>query len=84
MEAVKSRGENYGSPKENMQRIADYWNVYLRHCGVIVDASYELGPEHVAMMNDLQKTARLVETPDHADSIVDKAGYSAVYAECVK
>ena len=30
------------------------------------------------------KVARLIETPDHQDSILDIAGYAAVMSECVE
>ena len=79
---VVRRGESYGDIKENFQRIADFWNVWLYHRGLLADGE-GLEPQDVAMLNDLQKNARLVETPDHADSIIDKAGYAAVYGECV-
>jgi hypothetical protein len=41
----------------------------------------ELEPYDVALMMDDVKSARLCETPDHRDSWVDKAGYSACGAE---
>jgi hypothetical protein len=30
------------------------------------------------------KVARLIETPDHQDSILDIAGYAAVMSECIE
>lgn len=78
MSAVKARGESYGDVAENFQRIADFWNVWLKHRGMLADGA-ELDTLDVAMLNDLQKNARLVETPAHKDSIVDKAGYAACY-----
>jgi hypothetical protein len=33
-------------------------------------------------MMDLVKTARLIETPEHWDSYLDKAGYAAASVEC--
>ena len=38
-------------------------------------------PAHVALMMDWVKSARLIETIDHEDSWIDKAGYSALGAE---
>ena len=32
---------------------------------------------------DAVKTARLVETPEHYDSFLDKAGYAAATVECL-
>jgi hypothetical protein len=34
--------------------------------------------QHVALMMDWVKTARLLQTPDHEDSWIDKCGYSAL------
>lgn len=65
------RQENYGSQRENFQRIADMWRVIL---GVPVT------PQQVAMCMIALKLARLVHTNgQHRDSVVDVAGY----AECL-
>ncbi len=45
------------------------------------DAVFE--PRDVAMLMILLKIARLAETPNHRDSIVDIIGYAACYAEMV-
>jgi hypothetical protein len=37
----------------------------------------------VAQMMVLLKMARLMQTPDHRDSVVDMAGYTATYARVV-
>lgn len=79
---VVDRNASYGDVRENFQRIADFWNVWLRQRGLLARGQV-LEPRDVAMLNDLQKNARLVQTFDHEDSIVDKAGYAAVYGECV-
>lgn len=70
------RPNEYGGPKESFQSIADFWNVYLKY-----KKSPEITAGDVAIMMDLVKTARLCANPKHIDSVVDKAGYSAVYAE---
>lgn len=76
------RTQDYGTPENNFQVIADLWNVYLRHLASRQQADCpELDPADVALMMDLFKTARLITTPDHADSWIDKAGYSACGAE---
>jgi hypothetical protein len=80
--AVKDRGESYGDVIENFQRIADFWTVWLSHRGLLADGEI-IEPRDVAMLNDLQKNARLIETPNHLDSIVDKAGYAACLGACV-
>lgn len=72
--AVVQRGENYGSPAENFQRIADLWTNLTGHNITIRD----VGNMMIAL-----KMARLQETPDHKDSWVDIAGYAAVTAEAI-
>jgi hypothetical protein len=72
------RQQDYGSPLSNFQLIADFWNTYLDGRGVLYP-SQKIGPQDVALMMDLLKTARAVSgnfcSPD---SFVDKAGYSAL------
>ena len=71
------RNRDYGPPKENHTRIAALWNAYI--FGM---PKNELNAVDVILMMDLVKTARLQESPDHADSWVDKCGYSAIGLEC--
>jgi len=59
----------YGDPLTNHQRIADLWSVYLEK---------EISPSQVALCLCLVKIARLMQTPDHADSFIDLASYSAI------
>ena len=73
------RQQAYGHPRENFQRTADLWNGYLKARGFAVT----VGPADIAQMMTLLKMARLMETPDHRDSIVDQAGYTATYARVV-
>lgn len=70
--AVTQRQEAYGTPEDNARIIAAYWSVLF---GV------EVSPHKVALALDLVKTARLHHDPGHADSWVDKAGYSAYGGE---
>jgi hypothetical protein len=70
----------YGHPRDNFQRTADLWNGYLLATGRSSDA---IGPADVAQMMVLLKMARLMQTPDHRDSVVDMAGYTATYARVV-
>lgn len=78
------RTQDYGTPENNFQTIADFWTVYLSHrsqqFGYDLD-KYEVTPTDVALMMDLLKTARLINSPNHGDSWIDKAGYSACGAE---
>lgn len=77
-----SRREAYGSPERNFERIARLWSAHLVNIGRIHHKD-PLGPGDVALMIDLMKTARLAESPDHRDSVVDKVGYALCYAECM-
>lgn len=70
---VSARGQPYGGVEDNFGRIARLWSAHLqnRYGGAGVD-------EHdVAMMMVLLKIARLANSPGHADSWVDIAGYAA-------
>lgn len=62
------RNESYDEPWLNFTRIADLWSAYL---------GAEIKPHDVAVLNVLQKVARLMHTPGHYDSWVDIAGYAA-------
>lgn len=66
------RQDIYGDPYINHKRIADLWSVYLEK---------EISPSQVALCLCLVKIARLIETPDHLDSIIDLAAYTAIYGE---
>jgi len=70
---VKERGEVYGDAATNMATTARLWSVVL---GV------DVTPVQCALCLVQLKVARLLVTPDHADSVLDIAGYSAVLAEC--
>ena len=73
-QAVAERGENYGKPSENFERIASLWSSYTDH---------QFKIEDVGIMMMLVKIARLMEAPHHTDSWVDIAGYAAVTAEAI-
>ena len=72
-DVVKQRGESYGSMLDNHTRIARLWSVLL---------DKEITPEQVALCMIAVKQARLMETPNHADSVQDILGYALVYYEC--
>ena len=84
-----ARRQAYGTPEDNFRTIAALWQTYLERrfparlqatkvgepqellrCGV-------LSATDIATMMALMKLARLAETPDHADSWRDLAGYAA-------
>lgn len=77
------RTQDYGTPENNFQTIADFWNVYLirKSNGGFTETCNPLTSTDVTLMMDLLKTARLINSPNHADSWIDKAGYSACGAE---
>lgn len=69
----------YGHPRDDFQRTADLWWAYLLGRKLIENEAV-LRPEDVSAMMILLKLARLMETPDHRDSIVDIAGYAETMA----
>ena len=75
LKVVSHRGKDYGDIKTNHERIAALWSVILEK---------EVKATDVALCMVAVKMARLIETPDHQDSWVDIAGYSATGSECLK
>lgn len=71
-DVVDHRRAAYGSPKENFQRIADFWSISMRDK---LKPGETVSLADVAQMMRLVKEARLIETPDHFDSLVDICGY---------
>jgi hypothetical protein len=63
------REETYGDPGKNLRKIAALWTSYLGH---VVEA------DDVALLMILLKIARLTNSPDHRDSLVDICGYAAL------
>lgn len=66
------RAIDYGDARDNFDRIAAGWNLILEATDGPITA------QHVALMMDWLKTARLAQSPDHLDSWIDKCGYSAL------
>ena len=75
--AVGQRHENYGTPRQNFERIAMLWNAHLVNTVPVV----RFDATDVALMLLLVKVARLEHDPKHLDSWVDVAGYAACGAE---
>lgn len=65
------REQDYGSPENNFEMIAQLWTVYTGHTFTQKD---------VAMMMALLKVAR-IKSGEKADSFVDLAGYAACAGE---
>jgi hypothetical protein len=72
------REKTYGNPAKNLENIANLWEMYLRGKGIIDEDCDGLFAQDVALMMILLKTARLINTPDHRDSLVDICGYAAL------
>lgn len=66
------RHEDYGSASENFDRIAHGWSEILGQPVTRVQ---------VALCMDWLKTCRLITSPDHRDSWIDKLGYTALGGE---
>jgi hypothetical protein len=66
-----ARRKAYGHPENNFGRIADLWNAYRQNMN-----HEEFTPQDIAQMMILMKIARLQESPDHRDSLIDLAGYA--------
>lgn len=81
------RNSVYGDPKDNFDTTARLWDAYLdRRRASHIERNptpFEILPIDVAVMMILVKVARLANTPDHPDSIVDIVGYGLT-ADTVK
>lgn len=71
------RQDDYGTPEDSFQNIANYWNAYFKQ---IADKREDgLTAKDVALMMVLFKIARLGHGYTK-DSVVDICGYTAIYA----
>ncbi len=77
-ESVASKSGVYAHPRENFRRIASLWQGWAE--ARWPDAMIHYNEFDVAMMLIHVKQARLIETPDHRDSIVDVAGYALTHS----
>lgn len=76
-----ARQQNYGSPEDNFKRIAALWETYLFYRPT--KELWVITPSDVCIMMMLVKLARLMNTPDHWDSIEDVIGYATCMASFV-
>lgn len=74
------REKTYGHPAKNLNVIAQMWEAYLAGRS----SHGPLNKYDVACMMILLKVARLANTPDHVDSLVDTCGYAALIERCIK
>ena len=70
VDTLEDRGKGYGSMRENHRRIAQQWSATMGH---------RVTAEQAALMMCQLKISRLIETPDHEDSIHDLVGYALIY-----
>lgn len=76
-----ARQLNYGSPEDTFGRIAALWDTYLSQRPQ--ENFWTIDPKDVCMMMILMKIARLMNTPEHWDSIKDVIGYATCMASFV-
>ncbi len=76
------REQDYGTPEDNFETIAELWETYLRHACVDEAGGVYIDANDVAMMMALLKIARIAAGGGKADSWINLAGYAACGAEC--
>lgn len=81
-----ARRSAYGTPENNFERIARFWQAYFENRGLIITdriagGEVQITAADISPMMRLMKEARLCETPDHYDSFVDIVGYTLTGAE---
>ena len=67
------RQEDYGSPRTNMDKIAEFWSAYL---------CMQIRGEDVCAMMALLKMARMTTGHKKRDNPKDVAGYMSILADC--
>lgn len=73
-----ARRSAYGTPEQNFERIARFWQAYFENTG---RPEAKITAADVSPLMRFMKEARLCETPDHRDSFVDLIGYTLTGAE---
>ena len=76
-----ARQLNYGAPEDTFSRIAVLWETYLLNRKE--KDLWVITPNDVCMMMILMKLARLMNMPNHWDSIKDVIGYATCMASFV-
>ena len=77
------RQSQYGAPEDSFALIADYWNTYLIHTKVDIDAT-PLDSSDIAIMMALFKIARMSGQKWAPDNAVDCCGYLAILNDRLK
>ena len=75
------REPDYGSPEDNFETIAKFWNTYIKASKSWVKVLPDLNAKDVAVMMALLKIARIAGGGGSGDSYVDLAGYAACAGE---
>lgn len=70
------RQQDYGDKLQNFAQIAMLWQGVL---ATKLKVTAAITPEDVALCMMQVKIARLAKSPDHADSVLDIAGYAGCY-----
>jgi hypothetical protein len=78
--AVEDREGVYGAPAKNYERVAAIMQVILADK---LRPEAEISAADAVLINVAIKLSRLIASPDHEDSQVDLAGYSALLSEVV-
>lgn len=71
------RQQDYGTPEENFQRIADFANIIFKKN---LETNTPLNPRQMADFMILLKVARTINSPTR-DSYVDIGGYAGIAGE---
>lgn len=79
------REQDYGSPENNFQAIADLWNAYYSHAHAdfCAGTTEQFSAFDVAMMMTLLKVGRIATGTATEDSFVDACGYLACGGEII-
>jgi len=72
------RQKDYGDKLANFAHIAMFFQAVL---APKLSPGQRISPEEVGMMMQGVKMARMIKSPDHADSVLDNAGYAGCIGE---
>ncbi|MDP4117692.1 MAG: DUF6378 domain-containing protein [Bacillota bacterium] len=79
------REQQYGSPEDNFQTIADLWTAYIYGKGLSIHGTYgvpvKIKADDVAIMQALLKIGRIASGQTKDDNYVDGCGYLSCAGE---
>ncbi len=73
-----ARRTAYGTPEDNFTRIGNFWQAYFENTG---RPEANVTAADISPLMRLMKEARLCESPDHLDSMIDLVGYTLTGAQ---